>query len=147
MGAIARTVSDADGEVIGVIPKHLVEKEVAFTELTDLRVVDSMHQRKALMEELSDGFIASSHFDWHCREPLPRISLHGIAQLIYFDAQTHTLFAHQAKLGIATVQKSFHRVVVLFKTHHPAALLTVILDIYIDAALTDIGVYFDYFCT
>jgi uncharacterized protein (TIGR00730 family) len=58
MGAIADAALQAGGEVIGVIPKHLVAKEVAHKSLTDLRVVDSMHERKALMAELSDGFIA-----------------------------------------------------------------------------------------
>ena len=58
MGKIAESVLEKGGEVTGVIPKGLVEKEVAFTELADLRVVDSMHERKALMAELSDGFIA-----------------------------------------------------------------------------------------
>ncbi len=60
MGAIAQTVMQGGGEVIGIIPKALAEREVAFTdtELTDLRVVDSMHSRKALMVELSQGFIA-----------------------------------------------------------------------------------------
>ena len=58
MGELARTVHDAGGEVIGVMPKKLVDMEVAFNDLSDLRVVDSMHERKALMAELSDGFIA-----------------------------------------------------------------------------------------
>lgn len=58
MGHIAQTVMAAGGEVIGVIPRALVDREVAFRELTDLRVVDSMHSRKALMAELADGFIA-----------------------------------------------------------------------------------------
>jgi hypothetical protein len=58
MGTVARTVFEAGGEVIGVIPKALAEKEVAYTDLTDLRIVDSMHERKALMSELSDAFIA-----------------------------------------------------------------------------------------
>ena len=58
MGKIAHAVLDHGGEVIGVIPKELVEKEVALTELSDLRVVGSMHERKALMEKLSHGFIA-----------------------------------------------------------------------------------------
>lgn len=58
MGIIARTALSMGGEVIGVIPQHLAEKEVAFSELSDLRVVGSMHERKALMAELSDGFIA-----------------------------------------------------------------------------------------
>lgn len=58
MGEIAAAVLQNNGKVIGVIPQELVEKEVAFTELADLRVVGSMHERKALMAELSDGFIA-----------------------------------------------------------------------------------------
>ena len=58
MGEIARIMMDKGGEVIGVIPKFLADKEVAFTEVTQLHVVDSMHERKALMAELSDAFIA-----------------------------------------------------------------------------------------
>jgi len=58
MGALASATVDAGGEVIGVIPESLVKKEVAFRELKDLRIVDSMHERKALMAKLSDGFIA-----------------------------------------------------------------------------------------
>lgn len=58
MGTVAKTVLKNGGEVIGVIPKGLAEKEQAVKALTDLRVVDSMHERKALMAELSDGFIA-----------------------------------------------------------------------------------------
>lgn len=58
MGALARTVLDQGGHVTGVIPASLKAREVAFTDLPDLRVVDSMHQRKALMAELADGFIA-----------------------------------------------------------------------------------------
>ena len=58
MGILADTALAAGGEVIGVIPRALVEKEVAHHGLADLRVVESMHQRKALMAELSDAFIA-----------------------------------------------------------------------------------------
>jgi uncharacterized protein (TIGR00730 family) len=58
MAALADSALDDLGEVIGVIPRVLVEREVANTSLTDLRVVDSMHQRKALMAELADGFVA-----------------------------------------------------------------------------------------
>lgn len=58
MGRIAEAVLEKNGEVIGVIPKGLAEKEVSFTGLADLRVVDSMHERKAIMADLSDGFIA-----------------------------------------------------------------------------------------
>ncbi len=58
MGAVADAALEAGGEVIGVIPRVLWEREVGHTGLTDLHVVDSMHERKALMAELSDGFIA-----------------------------------------------------------------------------------------
>lgn len=58
MGIIADTVMSAGGEVIGVIPEFLARKEVAHNELTELRIVQSMHERKAMMSDLSDGFIA-----------------------------------------------------------------------------------------
>jgi uncharacterized protein (TIGR00730 family) len=58
MGALADAAQAAGGEVIGVIPQALVKWEVAHTGLADLRVVSSMHERKALMAELSDGFVA-----------------------------------------------------------------------------------------
>ena len=58
MRVLADTMLEAGGEVIGVIPQALVEKEVAHQGLTDLRVVGSMHQRKAMMVDLSDAFIA-----------------------------------------------------------------------------------------
>ncbi len=58
MGKIAQVVLKCGGDVTGVIPNALAEREVAYTELTDLRIVSSMHERKALMAELSDGFIA-----------------------------------------------------------------------------------------
>lgn len=58
MGAIADAVLEQGGEVIGVIPQVLVDKEVAHKRLTELKIVDSMHARKALMADLADGFIA-----------------------------------------------------------------------------------------
>ncbi|HEX3690750.1 MAG TPA: TIGR00730 family Rossman fold protein [Solirubrobacteraceae bacterium] len=58
MGAVADGALAAGGEVIGVIPRHLVEHEIAHTGLTELREVKTMHERKALMAELSDAVIA-----------------------------------------------------------------------------------------
>ncbi len=58
MGVLADTVLEAGGHVTGVIPAGLVAKEVAHDELSNLRVVDSMHERKATMADLSDGVIA-----------------------------------------------------------------------------------------
>jgi uncharacterized protein (TIGR00730 family) len=58
MGAIADTVLEGGGNVTGIIPRALRGKEIAHEGLTELRVVDSMHERKSLMVELSDAFIA-----------------------------------------------------------------------------------------
>jgi uncharacterized protein (TIGR00730 family) len=58
MNVVANAVLQRGGHVIGVIPNALVSKEVAHTGLSELRVVNSMHERKALMAELSAGFIA-----------------------------------------------------------------------------------------
>ncbi len=57
MGAVADAALATGGEVIGIIPHALVAREVAHAGLTELRVVESMHERKALMAELSDGFL------------------------------------------------------------------------------------------
>lgn len=58
MGQLAQAALENKGEVIGVIPRGLHERNVAFSGLDDLRVVDTMHERKALMAELADGFMA-----------------------------------------------------------------------------------------
>ena len=58
MGTIASTIHKQGGNVIGVIPEMLLKREVAFTELSDLRIVGSMHERKTLMYKIADGFIA-----------------------------------------------------------------------------------------
>ncbi len=58
MGVIADAVLAEGGEAIGVIPKALKERELGHDGVTELRVVSSMHQRKAMMADLADGFIA-----------------------------------------------------------------------------------------
>lgn len=58
MGALADGALSAGGEVIGVMPHALVQREAAHRELTELHIVDTMHERKAMLAELSDGFIA-----------------------------------------------------------------------------------------
>ncbi|MDP9201960.1 MAG: TIGR00730 family Rossman fold protein [Gemmatimonadota bacterium] len=58
MAALADAMADELGDIIGVIPRMLVEREVANTTLSDLRIVSSMHERKAMMAELADGFVA-----------------------------------------------------------------------------------------
>jgi uncharacterized protein (TIGR00730 family) len=58
MGAVADAALAAGGEVVGVIPRRLVERELAHPLITQLHVVASLHERKAMMFELADGFIA-----------------------------------------------------------------------------------------
>jgi len=58
MGVLADSVLNAGGSAIGVIPQGLVAREVAHPDLTQLHVVETMHERKALMARLSDGFVA-----------------------------------------------------------------------------------------
>ncbi len=58
MGAVADAVLERGGSAVGVIPQALATREVAHTGLTELRVVASMHERKATMAELADGFVA-----------------------------------------------------------------------------------------
>ena len=58
MGALADAALEAGGEVVGVIPQQLVDREIAHRGLTELHVVSTMHERKALMAQLSDAFVA-----------------------------------------------------------------------------------------
>ena len=58
MGTIADAALEAGGEAVGVIPQALVDREIAHTGLSELHVVGSMHERKAMMADLADGFIA-----------------------------------------------------------------------------------------
>jgi uncharacterized protein (TIGR00730 family) len=58
MGALADAVLAAHGHVVGVIPEALVAREIAHTGLSDLRIVSSMHERKAMMADLADAFVA-----------------------------------------------------------------------------------------
>ena len=58
MGVVANAALEAGGEVVGVIPEALIAKEVGHGSVTDLRVVKTMHERKALMADLADAFVA-----------------------------------------------------------------------------------------
>jgi uncharacterized protein (TIGR00730 family) len=91
MGVLADAALAAKGEVIGVIPRHLEAREVAHRGLSSLRVVDTMHARKALMADLSDAFIA-----------LPG----GLGTMEEFlEVATWTqLGIHQKPLGLLNVQ-------------------------------------------
>lgn len=108
MGVIADTVLAAGGEVIGVMPRSLVEKEIAHTGLTELHITESMHERKAEMERLSEGFIALpggfgtldefceivtwAQLGYHAK-PIGMLDTNG-----YFDA-LRTFFDHTVEAG------------------------------------------------
>ena len=124
MGTLADAALAAGGEIIGVIPRALEGKELAHTGLSDLRVVGSMHERKALMAELSDAFIALpggyGTFEEFCevltwtqlgfhRKPCGILNVEG-----YYD--------HLLKLFDRAVAEEFvkpaHRVMVLADSNH-----------------------------
>jgi uncharacterized protein (TIGR00730 family) len=98
MGEIANTVLQYNGKVTGVIPEDLVIRECALHDVTDLRIVRSMHERKALMSELSDGFIAMSG---------------GIGTLEeLFEIWTWTqLGIHSKPIGILNVDNYFDKLI------------------------------------
>ena len=72
MGIVAQATQEAGGRVVGIIPKALVDKEQANHHCDELHVVDTMHERKAMMAERSDAFVAVSytHLDVYKRQAL-----------------------------------------------------------------------------
>jgi uncharacterized protein (TIGR00730 family) len=109
MGAIADAVLERGGEVIGVIPDFLWKKEVGHTGLTELRVVESMHERKQQMATLADGFIALPG-GWGTLEELAEVLTWQQLELLtkpialmntsgYYD-QLLGLFRHMETMGL-----------------------------------------------
>jgi len=119
MGIVADSVLKHGGHVIGVIPEKLKIKEVVHEKLPDLRVVKTMHERKALMAELSDGFIALpggygtfeeffevlawSQLGWH-QKPF------GLLDVAGFYSRLHDFLDHTQAEGFIRPQ---HRALVL----------------------------------
>lgn len=119
MGILADTALAAGGEVIGVIPKSLVAKEVAHGGLTELRVVDTMHERKAAMADLADAFVAMpggyGTFDEFCEVlTWTQLGLHrkpsGILNVDGYYDFLLSLFDHAVAEGFI---KPAHRAMVL----------------------------------
>ncbi len=123
MGVLAQTVLDGGGEAIGVIPKDLMDKGLGLTCVTSLRVVETMHARKALMAELADAFVAlpggfgtaEEFFEaltWaqlglHAK-PCGLLNVHGyFDHLIRFvDHAVHERFIEPANRGLLLVDDS-----------------------------------------
>lgn len=128
MGAVADAVLAVGGEVIGVIPKALAVKEVAHDYLSELHVVASMHERKAMMAELADGFIALPG-GWGTLEEL--FEMLTWAQLGFHDKPCGLLNIEGYYDGlIGFLENSFEQQFVndlyrpmLMKAHEPSVLL------------------------
>ena len=102
MGAIADAVLEADGEVIGVIPEFLSAKEIQHQKLTELFVVDTMHERKAKMNALCDGVIA-----------LP--GGYGTLEELFEMLTWGQLGLHQKPIGVLNVNGYFDHLLALIK--------------------------------
>lgn len=129
MGVIADAMLAEGGEVIGVIPQALVAREVAHQHLTQQRIVTSMHERKALMAELSDAFIAMpgglGTFDEFCEIlTWAQLGIHqkpcGILNVENYFTPLLAMFDHAMNEGFL---RATHRALVL-EASEPEALLS-----------------------
>jgi len=138
MGILADAALAAGGEVIGVIPQALLDREIGHRGLTQLRVVDSMHARKALMGELAEGFIALPGgigtleelfevWSWaqlglH-RKPCGLLDVNGFfAPLVDFlDRQVEAGFVHPAHRAILSVGSTPQELLARFAAYQPPA--------------------------
>lgn len=133
MGTLADAALEAGGDIIGVIPQSLQRKELAHPGLADVRVVGSMHERKALMAELADAFIALpggyGTFEEFCEVlTWTQLGLHrkpcGILNVAGYYDHLLKLFDHAAAEGFV---KPAHREMVLAGTD-PEALVRDLLE-------------------
>ncbi len=139
MGKIADTVMENGGKVIGVIPEALAEKEVAHEGLTELKVVSSMHERKALMAELSDGFIALpggfGTFEELCEiitwaqlgfhdKPCGFLNINSYYEPLIelFDKATNEGFVRQEHRNIVLIQEDIQKMIEAMREYKPPIL-------------------------
>ena len=139
MGAMADTALQHGGRVIGVIPESLVAKEVAHKGLPDLRVVESMHERKALMAGLSDAFIALpggfGTYEEFCevltwgqlglhRKPFGLLNVAGFYDplLALFDHAVAEEFIRPVHRDLVTVETDFEKLLERLANFQPPAI-------------------------
>jgi uncharacterized protein (TIGR00730 family) len=136
MGIVADAVLKHGGHVIGVIPEKLVIKEVVHEKLPDLRVVKTMHERKALMAELSDGFIALpggygtfeeffevlawGQLGWH-QKPFGLYDVGGFYRslLEFLDHTMHEGFIRAKHRELVIAESDPEKLLHRMKTHRP----------------------------
>jgi uncharacterized protein (TIGR00730 family) len=139
MGRISETVKVGGGEIIGVIPNALLVREVGRVDLADLRVVRSMHERKALMVELSDGFIAMpgglGTFEEFCEivtwaqlglhaKPVGLLNIEGYFDplILQFDRAVSEEFAHPDNRRLVLHETDPARLLDLMESYKPPAI-------------------------
>lgn len=139
MGTVANAALQAGGDVIGVIPKMLMTREIAHTELTELIVVNTMHERKAKMEELSDGFIAlpggpgtmEEFFEVYTwaqlgehQKPIGMLNSNNYFDklLTFFDHMIEEQFLKTEYQSMIIVEKDPHVLIEKFRTYEPPKL-------------------------
>jgi uncharacterized protein (TIGR00730 family) len=123
MGVVANAALRGGGHVIGVIPQALARKEVVHEKLSDLRTVKTMHERKSLMAELADGFIALpggygtyeefceiltwSQLGWH-HKPFGLLNVENFYQtfLMFLDHAADEGFIHQPNRDLVLVENN-----------------------------------------
>lgn len=139
MGTIADAVLSKGGKVIGVIPESLAIKEVAHGGLTEIHVVNSMHERKAMMAELSDGFMAMpggfGTFEEFCeivtwaqlgihQKPCALLNVNGFYDYLIelFNHSAAQQFIRDEHRGIVLVESEINRLFELMKNYKPPAI-------------------------
>lgn len=136
MGAVADAVLSSGGNAIGVMPEALIEKEVAHKDLTELHVVSSMHERKALMADLSEAFVALpggfgtveelceiltwGQLGMH-QKPVGLLNINGYydSLLEYFDRATTDLFIHPAHRELVLEDRVPREILSKFEDYQP----------------------------
>ena len=136
MGAVADAALAAGGKVVGIMPGALVEREIAHIGLTELHTVGSMHERKALMADLSDGFVALPGgagtmeelfevWTWgqlgHHRKPVGLLNANGFFDplLVFLDRQRSEMFMRQEHRDMLMVESDPARLLDRFEAYEP----------------------------
>lgn len=136
MGKIADAVLASGGKVIGIIPESLAVKEVAHQSLTEIHIVNSMHERKALMAEYADGFIALpggfGTFEEFCEiitwaqlgihsKPCALLNVNGFYDnlIAMFDYSTAQKFIGNEHRNLVLVERDIEKLYELMKNYCP----------------------------
>ncbi len=137
MGVVADAALHAGGEVIGIIPRALMDKELGHRGITDLRIVDSMHERKARMADLADAFVALpggfGTLDEFCEtltwaqlglhaKPCGLLNTHGYydAFLQQLDVAVQAGFLRHAHRRLISVAEDVDDLLLMLEHAHPA---------------------------